>query len=40
MQGRDRPLFGRIEGVHNFNAKLEEMVLIIDKQPFIKINNF
>ena len=40
MQGRDRPLFELIEGVYDFNARKEEVILIIDEQSFIKINIF
>ena len=40
MQLRDRPLFAEIEGVYDFNARQEEIILIIDEQSFIKFNIF
>ena len=40
MQGRDRPLFERLEEIYDFDAKHKEMILIIDEQPFIKIDIF
>ena len=38
MQGRDRTLKESREYLYDFNANHEEMILIIDEQPFNKIN--